>query len=75
MIYQSSLRHLEACEEKLRKQRKNPETKKPWLSRKPHDRTSLYPERTSQVIIGLSAKFHRELSQFVALVSRSTGAG
>ena len=34
MIYESSLRHLEACEEKLRKQRKNPETKKPgkWSS-------------------------------------------
>jgi hypothetical protein len=28
MIYESSLRHLEAYEEKLRKERKNPETKK-----------------------------------------------
>ena len=29
MIYESSLRHLEAYEDKLRKERKNPETKKP----------------------------------------------
>ena len=29
MIYESSLRHLEAYEQKLRKERKNPETKKP----------------------------------------------
>ena len=29
MIYESSLRHLEAYEAKLRKERKNPETKKP----------------------------------------------
>jgi hypothetical protein len=29
MIYESSARHLEAYEEKLRKERKNPETKKP----------------------------------------------
>ncbi len=29
MIYESSLRHLEAHEDKLKKERKNPETKRP----------------------------------------------
>jgi hypothetical protein len=50
------------------------------LSIKPLDRIPFYPGWTHtlserQVIIDLLTKFHRELSQFAALVSRSTSAG